>query len=366
MKATELIDEVGELLGEDFSNNPLWSKVELLKDLKVIVQLFGELTLLVDRCSVRLLDYNTGEMTLPGDFGQMYFGQYSQDFLDVVDLGETEFLDTLWAAQGKEVPQGITTWGIGGDAKGKVIPVPTTIEVPAGSGSAVASIGVADSGAGVWTVVCTNGVLVTSSGGSASAVQVVEGFGNYWDLGVSTSGELTLTASSSTTSSDLVLEDTILGGINWSITAGLGGVLVSDLAQGGPGVLTGLIVSEGGVDTYQDFNSDYGILVDAYATGVSVSPEHVVKVSSDYGFTLYGSQYLGEGTVWYKGLPQDVHDLFSEVVISDGLLPIIKHGVLARALAKDGDGQDLDKSKFLANVFLSECGAIKDTFGKRW
>jgi len=368
MKATELIDEVGELLGEDFTNNPLWSKVELLKDLKVVVQLFGELTLLVDRCSVRLLDYNTGEMTMPKDFGQMYFGQYSQEFLDLVDLGETEFLDEAWAAEGKDTPQGFTTWGLGGDARGKIIPVPTTIEVPVGSGTGVASIGITDGGASVWTLVCTSGVLITSAGGSSSAVQVVEGFGNYWDLGITAAGELTLTVSSSVTSSDLVLTNSTPDGREWSITAGLGGVLVTGLAQGGPGVLTGLIVSESGVDTYQDFNpaTDYGILVDTYADGVSTSPEHVAKLSSDYGVTQYGSQYLGESTVWYKGLPQTVHDLYNEVVISDWLLPVVKHGILARALAKDGDGQDLDKSKLLASIFVSECKALRDTFGKRW
>ena len=368
MKATELIDEVGELLGEDFTNNPLWTKAELLKDLKVIIHLFAELTLLVDRCSVRLLDYNTGEMTLPTDFGQLYLGQYSQEFLDVIDLGETEFLDEAWTAEATGTPLGITTWGLGGDAKGKVIPVPTTIEVPAGAGTGVASVGITDSGAGVWTLISTAGILVTSSGGSASAVQVIEGFGNYWDLGVDTSGVLTMTASSSTTSSDLVLTNSTPDGREWSVTAGLGGVLVTDLAQGGPGVLTGLIVAESGVDTYQDFDpaTDYGILVDMYADGVSTSPEHVAKLADDFGVTQYGDQYLGESTIWYKGLPQPVYDLYSEVVISEGLLPIIKHGVLARALSKDGDGQDLEKSKFLSNVFVSECKAVRDTFGKRW
>ena len=103
-----------------------------------------------------------------------------------------------------------------------------------------------------------------------------------------------------------------------------------------------------------------------YADGVGSSPEHTVKLSNDYGVVQYGSQYLGESTIWYKGLPQTIHSLYSEVLISPGLLPIIKHGVLSRALAKDGDGQDLDKSKLLSGIFVSECSAIKDTFGKRW
>ena len=70
--------------------------------------------------------------------------------------------------------------------------------------------------------------------------------------------------------------------------------------------------------------------------------------------------------MWYKGLPKEVFNLYTEVLISDGLLPVIKHGVMARALAKDGDGQDKDKSKLLGSIFLSECDAIRNTFGKRW
>jgi hypothetical protein len=120
------------------------------------------------------------------------------------------------------------------------------------------------------------------------------------------------------------------------------------------------------VDTYQDGNSDYGILVDLYATGTSTTPEHVGKLSDDYGMVQFGDQYLGEGTMWYKGLPKEVFNLYTELVISDGLLPVIKHGVIARALNKDGDGQDKEKSKLLGNVFLSECDAIRNTFGKRW
>ncbi|MCP4666292.1 MAG: hypothetical protein GY849_07985 [Deltaproteobacteria bacterium] len=366
MKAIELIEEIGELLGEDFTYSPLWSKDELLSDLIVVVRMFGELTLLVDRCRVCLLDYTTGEITLPDDFGQLFFGQYSQEFLDIVDLNETEFLNEAWLADGTGSPQGITVWGSGDNVKARVIPVPTTIEVPGGGGTGVDSV-LIDDGGSIWTVTCSEGVLIsTLAGVTASAVQVIYGFGSYWDLGINTSGVLTLTASSSTTDSNLVLTDIAGDGREWAISAGLGGVLETDLGQWGPGLCTGIIVSESGVDTYQTGNSDYGILVDLYADGVSVSPEHVGKMSEDYGFVQYGDQYLGEGTMWYKGLPRRVDSLYSEVVISKGLLPVIKHGVLARAFSKDGDGQDLEKSNLLGKVFLSECESLKNTFGKRW
>jgi len=366
MKAGELIDEVGELLGEDFTYSPLWTKAEILLDLQVVIRMFGELTNIVDRCRTCLVDYTTGEVIVPDDFKGLYFGQYSQEFLDLVDLNETEFLAEAWIADGTGTPQGLTTWGSGDDAKVRVIPVPTTIEVPGGGGTGVASVLVSD-GASVWTVTCSEGVLIsTLAGATADAVQVVYGYGSYWDLGITTDGELTLTASSSTTASNLVLTDIAGDGREWAVTAELGGVLQTDLGQWGPGVCTGILVSESGVDTYQTFNQDEGIVVDVYATGVSTSPEHVGKLSDDYGMVQYGDQYLGEATLWYKGLPKDVHSLYTELEISVGLLPVIKHGLMSRLLAKDGDGQDKEKSKLLGHIFLSECFALQDTFGKRW
>lgn len=366
MKAIEFIDEIAEVLGEDFEYSPLWTREGLLKDLQVVWGLFSELTMLVDRCRACVLDYNTGEIKLPPDFGQLYFGQYSQEFLDIVGLGETEFLSEAWTADGTGDPQGITVWGSGDRSVARVIPVPTTIEVPGGGGTGVSSVKISDGGS-IWTVTCSEGVLIsTAAGASADSTQVIEGFGSYWDLGISVSGELTLSSSSSTTSSNLVLDDIAGDGRGWAVTAGLGGVLQTDLGQWGPGVCTGILVSESGVDTYQDFDSDYGVVVDVYADGVTVSPEHVGKLDTDYGFVLFGDQYLGEGTMWYKGLLKGVYGLYTEMMLSPGLMPIIKHGVLARAFAKDGDGQDLEKSKLLANVFMSECEAVKNTFGKRW
>lgn len=225
MKATDFIDDIGELLGEDFTYSPLWTKAGLLKDLQVVWGLFGELTMLVDRCRVCLLDYTTGEVTLPEDFGQLYFGQYSQEFLDIVDLNETEFLSETWMADGTGTPQGITVWGVGDRAKARMIPVPSTIEVPGGGGTGVVSV-LLDDGAAIWTVTCSEGVLVsTLAGVTASTVPVVYGYGLYWDLGIDTDGVLTLTASSSSTVSNLVLTDIALDGREWAVTAEVGGVL---------------------------------------------------------------------------------------------------------------------------------------------
>lgn len=365
MKATDLLDEIGEQIGEDFSHSPLWTKAELVKDLRVVVGLFGELTQLVDRCRVCLVNYNTGESIMPTDFGQVFFGQYSQQHLDLVALGETEFLSETWPKDTTGSPKGITSWGQGLNGRVRFIPVPTTVEVPVGTGTAVSSITLND-GVSDWDVECDNGVLVTSAGTGTAETYVVEGYGLYWDLTVNTSGVLVLTASSSTTSSEIVFKDASHAGRNWAVAATLSGELWTEYAQGGYGVCTGVIVEESGVDTYQDMNSDYGIVVDAYADGVATSPEHCVKVDKAFGVVQFGSQYTGEATIWYKGLPQEVENLYSEIVISDGLLPIVKHGLLARAYAKDGDGQDLQKSKLLAAVFLSECRAVRDTFGKRW
>ena len=365
MKANELVENIGTLLGEDFTNNPLWSEEELFKDLQVVLSLFGELTMLVDRCRVCLVDYVTGEMTLPLDLGQVYLGQYSQELMDIVDLGESEFLEETWGKDTTGSPKGMVVWGLGGEGVGRFIPVPSTIEVPAGGGSGVSEIELASPDTSVWKVtVGTDGVLSTSAGTTADPTQVIEGYGSYWDLSIDNSGVLTLSSSSSTTSSDLVLVDS--GGVSWAVGAGLGGVLVTDLSQIGAGLLTGIIITKDGVDTYQDGNSDYGILVDIYSDGVSTTPDHVAKMERDYGFVQFCGQYTGQGTVWYKGLPQELYSLYNEVVVSDGLLPIIMHGVLSRALAKEGDGQDLEKSRLLSGVFVSECAAIRDTFGKRW
>jgi len=367
MKAIDFVEEVAELLSEDFTYSPQWTKAELFKDLQVVLWLFGELTQLVDRCGVELVDYLTGEVDLPDGFGQTYLGQYSQEMLDIVPLGESEFLDEDWMADGAGDPKGMLVWGSGDRSKARFVPRPSTVEVPAGGGTGIASLLIADSGANVWALLSVSGVLTTvSSAGVADSIQVIEGYGAYWDLGITTSGELTLTASTSTTSSNLVLNNSVVDGRAWSVVAGLEGVLVTDIAQWGPGLCTGVIVTKAGVDVYQTGNSDYGILVDAYATGSATTPDHVVKMDRDYGFVQYCGQYLGQGTFWYKGLPQEVYSTYNEMVISAGLLPVIKHGVLARAFSKDCDGQDKQKSKLLGNLFISECYAIKDTFGKRW
>ena len=368
MKAKELVEEIATMLGEDFEYAPLWTEVELFKELQVVLRLFGELTQLADRCQVCLVDYTTGEVDLPEDFGQLYFGQFSQEFMDVVDLNELEFLSETWMADSRGGPKGMTVWGQGGRSKARFVPVPSTVEVFAGGGSGVDEIVIASSPGGVlWKVVCTSGVLVSSSTASAaSAVQVIEGYGSYWNLGITDAGELTLSASSSTTESNLVFNDSVGNGQLWAVNAELGGVLDTQYAQWGPGVCVGVLLTKDGVDTYQDFNGDYGIVVDAYADGVGTTPDHVIKLESDYGFVQYCGQYEGCGTMWYKGLFRRLYSLYNEVMVNDGLLPVIKHGVLARAWAKEGDGQDLQKSKLMSMVFVNECKALKNSFGKRW
>jgi len=365
MKAKELVENIATLLGEDFTYNPLWTEAELFKDLQTIMGLFGELTMIVDRCYVGLVDYVTGEVEVPKDFGQVYFGQYSQEFMDLVDLDETEFLEETWIKDTTGSPKAMTSWGKGGRGKVRFIPVPSTVEVPAGGGTGVADIQMASPDSSVWKVtVNTSGVLLSAAGTVADATQVVEGYGGYWDLSIDNNGVLILTASSSTTASDLVLRDS--SGVSWAVGAGLGGMLQTDLAQSGPGLCVSVIITKAGVDAYQDFNSDYGVVVDAYATGVAATPDHVVKMDRDYGAVQFGGQYTGQGTIWYKGLPQELYSLYTEVVVSAGLLPVLEHGVLARAWAKQGDGLDMEKSQLMAKIFLSECVAIRDTFGKRW
>jgi hypothetical protein len=69
--------------------------------------------------------------------------------------------------------------------------------------------------------------------------------------------------------------------------------------------------------------------------------------------------------IWYKGHLEDIAGLYGDLQVRDAFVPIIKHGVLARAFNQEGAGRDVDKAKMLDAIFASECDAVKSIYERK-
>ncbi|MBU2177482.1 MAG: hypothetical protein KJ556_20510, partial [Gammaproteobacteria bacterium] len=115
------------------------------------------------------------------------------------------------------------------------------------------------------------------------------------------------------------------------------------------------------IDVTQDDN--YGIIVDAYATGVSTTPDSVIRINEPVGMVLYDRTSDDSMDLWYIGHGGNITTIEDELFISGAFIPIIKHGILALAYGHESDGQDLKKYKLLTGIFTAECDAVKRIFG---
>ena len=363
MKVSDFIDILGEYLQEDYTTSPIWTKDEMLKYIRQGVKVFSGLTGLVDKNEIRLINATSGEIDMPGDFNELYFIQHEKSSVDVVELQDLDFVSGTWSANGTGSPMAVSVIGSGDNAVAKYVPVPSSVWDGGSSISVTPGLRL-DSGVNLWDVTATNGVIVTTSvGGGATTAPVIAGPSTYWDLTITLAGVLETSSSASTTADNIALLDSTSTSLAWLLFCTDSGDLYTTLMMTNYGIATGAIVDNAFL---QDFDSEYGIIVDAYAQGSATSPDYVVRLDDVLGVSLFARTTDETGMVWYKGSLRDVNNVLSDLWINPVYVPILAHGVLGLAFGHDGDGRDLAKAKLLNAIFTMECATIKESFKRRW
>ena len=358
MKTNDFISDIGDMLGEDFSRAPTWTRVELLGYLRKTIRRFSELALIIDEDSLRYVSSTTGEANVPASFVNAYYNSYDKTFIDMVQLGELDFVSGTWSLGTTGVsPLACTVMGGGKDAIIRVVPVPVGAIGPFGLG-VITEVTLADSSGAFWDVtVDTSGVLSTTANLTGTSMTLVlNAPTTHWDLTVDTVGVLSTVASSSVTSQSVILLDA--NGMHWSVTTDDVGVL---LTGSGYGKLVRLEID--GVN--QDFTSNYGTVTDAYAYGSTTTPSYVARLDGPFGVVTMGRVSDGALHTWYKGLISDTLNTESEIYLNDCFIPVIQHGVLALAYGAETSGCDSNKEKLLDAIFVAECTSVRRIFNRK-
>ncbi|MBU2249835.1 MAG: hypothetical protein KKD77_24020, partial [Gammaproteobacteria bacterium] len=366
MQVSDFITEVGDMLQEDFTYAPLWTKAELIKYLKVVLREFSFRTMLYDKDSIRLVNATTGEADMPSDFITAYYARFHNAMVDIVQLPELEYASPTWMLNTTGTsPQAATVFGSGDNAVMRFVPVPSVVS-GAFASNIIYPLTLADAGGVVWTVSTFNGALETTVGGASGLSIVLAGPTTYWDLGVSVAGVLTTTASASTAGQTVYALDTGTNAVVYSLRVSDTGVLNTQSLS--YGITVGLFVD----DTLQNFfagdnstNADYGVLVDLYATGVSTTPTSVGRASRPTGDLIYSRTSDHSAHVVYKARIPDISTINDELYVCSAMIPFLKYGVLALALSKEGDGQDLKRAAVFRSAFMGGCDSLKRFFGRR-
>jgi len=364
VKVNDFIDDIGDVLQEDFVRSPLWTRTQLLGYVRQMLYEMSVRTMLVDRTRINLVDGSTGEFTAPSDFQSGYYLQFNRAMVDLVKYGDLEYSSQTWALNGTgATPTAATVFGGGETATIRMVPVPSTVTGAFASGT-VSTLTLADSGGTVWTVTCNGGRLVTTVGGSSGLSIVLRGATTQWTLGIDTLGQLVTTVNVGGTVSTVYLTDTSTSEPMDVYTNDSGEIVTKTLAYG---IITQLLLGTTAQTLTTGTNStsaEYGVVVDLYATGVSTTPEHVARLDGPVGEIVVTrtSDYSAE--LWYKAHMVDVLTVESELWLSTPFLAMLKHGVLSLAFAHNGDGQDMMKANLLRKLFDSECEAIKRMFNK--
>ena len=368
MKVNDFITEIGDVLQEDFTYEVLWTRNEIFKYITQTIKEFSSRTAIIDKDRILPLYSSTGEAAIPDNFGEAYYVLLDQKHKDLVQVSELDFVDSDWALNGTG-PDALacTVFGSGTNARIKFVPVPTSVTGSYAAVDAVTTPILADSSSVVWTMsASTLGILSTAIAGTTGLTIILRGPSTFWDLSIDTLGVLITTQNTTATLGSVVyLTDSNY--LVWSVlTTDLGNIMTTTAPFYGESIQVELD------STYQTFtagansaNANYGAIVDIYATGVSTTPDSVARLDSPVGITILDRAAGNRAFVWYKSHIENIHTLESELFLSPGLLPIVKHGVLSMAFAHEGDGQDLEKSKILRAVFVAECDAVKQIFGRR-
>lgn len=367
MKVSTFVSNLGVILGEDFTYATIWTKAELVGYLRDVLRVFGSITRLVDRQRVRVVNSTTGEATVPDDYSSAFFLQFGLRQLDTVTLSDLDFVTSTWPLNTTGVtPYAATTIGTGPETVIRLVPVPTVVQGVYGS-NIITSLKLADSGANIWSVGVSSGALTTTSSSGTGLSVVIGAPTTYWDLGVTLVGELTLTANLTATSADLIYLSDAVTSVTYSVEATDAGELDTR------NITYGRVVAFVLDDVYQTFTAgvaggtdvNYGMIVDAHATGVSATPSTTIRRDSPRGRIVYARTGESSVMVWYRGLPDDVANLNAELFVDDAFIPVLSHGVLSLAYGHDGAGRDPAKAQLLWSLFTAECETLKRIFGKR-
>jgi len=365
VKVSSFIDELGDMLQEDFSVAALWTKNELLGYLRFTLEEFAVRTRIIDKQSIKTVNATSGELDVPLDFLVAYYVKFNQRHVDLVELGELDFISASWAiGTTGATPKGASVFGTGDNAVIRMVPVPSVVSSNAPGVST--SLVMSDSTGSVWAITVNTGEMVATASSGTTTAPVLEGPSTFWNLTIDTVGELDTSASAaSVTSSDLInLTDTDGSNIVWRPgTNDLGEIVTTNRSYG-------LIIQASLGGTTQAFsagdnsgNVDYGVVVDGYAAGVSTTPSDVLRLDGPVGVSLYDRTADNSADLWYKGRVSDVTSLQGEIFLGSSFLGILKHGVLSMAFSHEGDGKDADKAKLFRQIFISECAAVEQLFG---
>lgn len=364
MKVDDFITDVGEVLQEDFTYAPLWTREQLLGFTRQALREMAFKTALVDKSRMFLVGGSTGEFSTPADFHSGYYLQFNRAMVDIVKYGDLEFVSQTWALAATDTtPLAATVFGSGDNATIRLVPVPSTVTGAFESGVlSTVTVGVAGA---TWTVTCTDGELITTAGAGSPVTVVIRGLsGTQWTLSANAVGELTTTADVGSTITTVYLTDTSTGE-PMDVYATVDGRLVTkSLAYG---VITRLLLgttTQSLTTGTNSSNAEYGVLVDLYAMGVSTTPEHTARLSGPVGEVVVTRTADYAAELWYKSTFDDVTTVEGELFLSTPFLAILKHRVLSMAYECDCDGQDLIKAKVLNSLFDSECLAMKRMFNR--
>lgn len=364
MNAETLIDHVADILQEDFTYSTLWTKAEILKYLRLVIREFSQRTLSVDKTSVRIVN-SSGECSTPDDFLQTYYVTFNGAQTDIVAFSDLDFVDSDWMDAGTGTALACSVWGDKDDALLRFVPVPSTLATGLEAGSTELQV---VSGAAVYDVTMEDGELVVAYNASASPTGVSTGFivrepdNTRWRFFIDpASPVIDSEASYDTTSSAIYLFPDEIDGIVYGFYATSAGVSNPQDYTLGCG-----IKAYKDSATEQDFNQEYGIIVDAYVGAVDSSDTDTGFVDSPVGCVAFVRSQDNAAHVWYKGHVSDTPTLQSTIFVRDAYIPVIIHGVLAMCYAKDGDARDDKKAQLLYEIFKTECESIKRIFNRRY
>jgi hypothetical protein len=362
MLVDDFLDEIGDILQEDFTYAVLWTKAELLKMLRSVLREFSSRTLIADKHKLRIVNSTTGESSLPEDFNQAYYTSFDQTQVDITQLGDLDFDTSGWlSGVGSSTVRTASIIGSGTDGVIRYSPVPSSVAT--GVEGCTTSLGIKDSGDNVWLISTDEGVITTTVDAGEDPADYSTGAiyscgdGNTYQITIDTSGILSSTLSYDDSVYYMIEDDTYDTSYHHK-TRESGVLYTHNYAHG----LTVRIDLD---STNQTMDQDYGVLCAGFVGSPGSASTDAIYVSGPIGTTIHGLMTENTGYLWYKGMVQDVETTYSELFMYVGFRTVVLHGVLARAYGKDGDGQDLKKSDLLQKIFEFECDMIKRVYQRR-
>lgn len=160
MKANDFVSDILDILGEGTTYAPIWTRANILSYLRKTLRRFSQATFSIDGDSLRYVDSSTGESSVPSNFLNPYYVSYDKSQLDVVSLGELDFITATWSLNTTGTsPLVSTVMGTGKDTTVRVVPVPTSPLGPFGYAVLTSAVLANSNGIGYTLSVDTSGVM---------------------------------------------------------------------------------------------------------------------------------------------------------------------------------------------------------------